>query len=147
MTELSCEKFEWFGPSPIEPFNVGRRRPSRRGPRARRPASGSTSRARRPSPASTPRRPPNCAFDYKFTNYKLQITIYKFTLFLQNFGKNSLGFGCIGTDLCKKIRVFQHFSKSNSNLPDYPAENFEIWQYFANFATFSKILLNFHENC
>ena len=33
------------------------------------------------------------------------------------------------------------------NLPDYPAENFEIWQYFANFATFAKILLNFHENC
>ena len=29
------------------------------------------------------------------------------------------------------------------NLPDYPAENFEIWQYFANFATFAKFLLNF----
>ena len=33
------------------------------------------------------------------------------------------------------------------NLPDYLAENFEIWQYFANFATFAKFLLNFHENC
>ena len=29
-----------------------------------------------------------------------------------NFGKMLLVFGCIGTDLCKKIRVFQHFSKS-----------------------------------
>ena len=37
------------------------------------------------------------------------------------------------------------------NLPDYPADNFEIWQYFAlyfaNFATFAKNLLNFHEIC
>ena len=24
LTELRCEKFEWFGPSPIEPFNSGR---------------------------------------------------------------------------------------------------------------------------
>ena len=30
----------------------------------------------------------------------------------QNFGKLLLVFGCIGTDLCKKIRVLQHFSKS-----------------------------------
>ena len=30
----------------------------------------------------------------------------------QNFGKILLVFGCIGTDLCKQIRVFQHFSKS-----------------------------------
>ena len=33
------------------------------------------------------------------------------------------------------------------NLPDYPTENFEIWQYFANFATFAKFVLNFHKNC
>ena len=33
------------------------------------------------------------------------------------------------------------------NLPDYLAEIFEIWQYFANFATFAKFLLNFHKNC
>ena len=33
------------------------------------------------------------------------------------------------------------------NLPDYQAEFFEIWQHFANFATFAKFLLNFHENC
>ena len=32
--------------------------------------------------------------------------------FWQNFGKMLLVFGCIGTDLCKKIRVLQHFSKS-----------------------------------
>ena len=33
-------------------------------------------------------------------------------IFWQIFGKMSLVFGCIGTDLCKQIRVFQHFSKS-----------------------------------
>ena len=33
------------------------------------------------------------------------------------------------------------------NLPDFQAEIFEIWQYFANFATFAKFLLNFQENC
>ena len=32
--------------------------------------------------------------------------------FWQLFGKMSLVFGCIGTDLCKQIRVLQHFSKS-----------------------------------
>jgi hypothetical protein len=31
------------------------------------------------------------------------------------------------------------------NLPDYQAEIFEIWQNFADFATFAKMLLNFHE--
>ena len=36
------------------------------------------------------------------------------------------------------------------NLPDYLAEIFEtiiIWQNLANFATFAKILLNFHKIC
>ena len=33
------------------------------------------------------------------------------------------------------------------NLPDYLAEIFEIWQNFADFATFAKCLLNFHKNC
>ena len=33
------------------------------------------------------------------------------------------------------------------NLPDYLIEKFEIWQNFADFATFAKFLLNFHENC
>ena len=32
--------------------------------------------------------------------------------FWQIFGKMLLVFGCIGTDFCKQIRVFQHFSKS-----------------------------------
>ena len=31
------------------------------------------------------------------------------------------------------------------NLPDYQTEMFEIWQKFANFATFAKILLNVHK--
>ena len=29
-----------------------------------------------------------------------------------DFGKMSLLFGCIGTDLCEQIRVFQHFLRS-----------------------------------
>ena len=33
------------------------------------------------------------------------------------------------------------------NLQDYLAHNFEIRQNFADFATFAKKLLNFHENC
>ena len=36
---LRSEKFEWFGPSPIEPFNPGRRR--RRRPSSRRPCGTS----------------------------------------------------------------------------------------------------------
>ena len=31
LTELRSEKFEWFGPSPIEPFNLGVRRSRGRG--------------------------------------------------------------------------------------------------------------------
>ena len=31
------------------------------------------------------------------------------------------------------------------NLPDYLAAIFEIWQNFANFATFAKCLLKFHQ--
>ena len=33
------------------------------------------------------------------------------------------------------------------NLPDCLAEFFEIWQYFANFATSANFLLYFHKNC
>ena len=33
------------------------------------------------------------------------------------------------------------------NLPDFHTEIFEIWQNSANFATFAKLLLNFHEIC
>ena len=32
-------------------------------------------------------------------------------------------------------------------LKDYLAEIFEIWKNRADFATFAKLLLNFHENC
>ena len=49
------------------------------------------------------------------------------------FGKFSLVFGYIDADLCKEIRVLQHFQ----NLPDYLAEIFEIWQHLADFATFA----------
>ena len=31
------------------------------------------------------------------------------------------------------------------NLPDYSAEIFEIWQFFANFVTFAKYLLKFSQ--
>ena len=67
--------------------------------------------------------------------------------FWQNFGKKLLVFGCIGTEFCKKICVLQHFSKSTRL--SYLAEIFEMWEYFANFATFHicKNLLNFHKNC
>ena len=47
--------------------------------------------------------------------------------FSANFGEMLLVFGCIGTDFCKKIRVFQFF-RIFQNLPDYQAEIFEIWQ-------------------
>ena len=39
------------------------------------------------------------------------------------------------------------FSSIFQNLPDSQAEILEIWQTFANFATFAKFLLKFHENC
>ena len=54
-----------------------------------------------------------------------------------NFGKMLLVFGCVGSDLCS---IFQ-------NLPDCLAEMFKIWQNFADFATFTNFLLNFHKNC
>ena len=44
------------------------------------------------------------------------------TDFCQNFGNIVLGFACIGTDLCKSIRVFQHFLRSTWILQDYLAE-------------------------
>ena len=37
------------------------------------------------------------------------------------------------------------FCSISQNLPDYLAEFFEIWQNFAKFATFAKMLLNFHK--
>ena len=39
------------------------------------------------------------------------------------------------------------FDSIFQNLPDSQAEIFEIWQNFANSATFAIFLLNFHENC
>ena len=33
------------------------------------------------------------------------------------------------------------------NLPDYQADIFEIWQIFANVATFANFLLNFQKTC
>ena len=63
--------------------------------------------------------------------------------FWQIFGKISLVFGCIGTDLCKQIRVFQNFSKSTR----LSCWNLKVGKKFADFATFAKKMLNFHENC
>ena len=74
---------------------------------------------------------------------------------LRNFGKllklfyfgtsaNFRSFSAVSAPIfARKYAFFSIFQ----NLPDYLAENFEIWQYFANFATFAKFLLNFHENC
>ena len=39
------------------------------------------------------------------------------------------------------------FDSIFQNLPDSQAEFFEIWQNFANFATFVSLLLKFDENC
>ena len=66
-------------------------------PRAGEVISDTDTSGRRSSGASEPR------------------TIYflgELPFFWQNFSKISLVFGCIGTDLCKQKRVFQHFSKS-----------------------------------
>ena len=40
LTELRSEKFEWFGPSPIEPFNPGSRHPGEVAPLLRDPLGG-----------------------------------------------------------------------------------------------------------
>ena len=56
----------------------------------------------------------------------------------QNFAKMLLVFGGIGTDLCKKIRVFQQFLEIYMILL---AEILKIWQNFT-FATFAKILFS-----
>ena len=49
----------------------------------------------------------------------------------------------------RSLQVSTRFFSIFQNLPDYLAEIFEIWQNlnFANFETFAKLLLNFHENC
>ena len=68
--------------------------------------------------------------------------------FWQIFGKMSLVFGCIGTDLCKKIRVLQHFSKS-TRLSSWNFWNLAKFCKFCDiickmFAEFSQKLLVFH---
>ena len=72
--------------------------------RRRGPAAGTA--ARRPSRA-VPRRRPGC-----LATNPPRASVGDTTADRQNFGKMLLVFGCIGTDFCKKIRVFQHFSKS-----------------------------------
>ena len=50
----------------------------------------------------------------------------------------------------RSFQVNHAFCSIFQNLPDYfiyLAEIFEIWQKFANCATFAKMLLHFHENC
>ena len=65
----------------------------------------------------------------------------------QNFGKMLLVFGWIGADLCKQIRVLQHFSKSTRLYQIIWLNIFKIWQNFTDFATLAKMLLHFHKNC
>ena len=38
----------------------------------------------------------------------------------------------------RSLQVNTRFAPFFENLPDYLAENFEIWQYFANFATLNE---------
>ena len=66
---------------------------------------------------------------------------------LQFFGKFSATFRSFSAVSAPIFATKYAFFSIFQNLPDYPAENFEIWQYFANFATFAKFLLNFHKNC
>ena len=61
----------------------------------------------------------------------------------RNFGKMLLVFGCIGTEVCKRIRVLQHFSKS-TRLSSW---HFLKFGKFCKFCGICKILLNFHKSC
>ena len=67
--------------------------------------------------------------------------------FRQNFGKISAKFRSFSAVSAPIFARKYAFCSIFQNLPDYPAESFEIWQYFAIFATFAKFLLKFHENC
>ena len=62
--------------------------------------------------------------------------------------QNFAFFGCIGADLCKQIRVLQHFSKSTrlSSWNFWNLANLFNWN-FANSAGFAKSLLDLHKNC
>ena len=67
----------------------------------------------------------------------------------RNFGKisaNCCSFSAVSAPIFARKHAFCSIFQ---NLPDYQAEIFEIkfWQNFANFETFAKFLLNFHENC
>ena len=53
----------------------------------------------------------------------------------QNFGKVLLVSAVSAPIFARKYAFCSIFQ----NLPDYQAEFFEIWQYFANFATFAKM--------
>ena len=68
----------------------------------------------------------------------------------ENFSKVLLVFGCIGTDLCKKIRVLKHFFTSTrlSNIvrpmrAKKTKKKYDLTEIlnFADFATFAKYSL------
>jgi len=62
-------------------------------------------------------------------------------------GKISAKFSSFSAVSAPIFAIKYAFCSIFQNLPDYQAENFEIRQNFAKFATFAKILLNFHKNC
>ena len=65
----------------------------------------------------------------------------------QNFGKISAKFRSFSAVSKRNFASKYAFDSIFQNLPDYLAEFFEIWQYFADSATFAIFLLNFNKNC
>ena len=99
LTELSSEKFVWFGPSPIEPFNQGRPAAAGDGRRRREPGGAGPAC---PAPAGGPRGGEGDLRGPAGTLAKLAKSA-KLANFLQIFG--GLVLGCIKTKFCKKICV------------------------------------------
>ena len=102
LTKLRSEKFEWFGPSPIEPFNLGRVKRGRRGNRragGRRPARARAGPARPRRPRDELPRPStgryrygvqyrfgiSSSFWYQFSRGKNMMILISFQLCIWSF--------------------------------------------------------------
>ena len=90
-------------------------------------------------------RPPRCGRARRCPAWRPRAPVGDTTADRQNFGKMLLVFGCIGTDLCKKICVCQHFSKSTrfSNWNFWNLTNFCKFCDICSFAEISRKLLFF----
>ena len=98
------------------------------------PSSRSSARGARRTP---PRRPPRWTTRTSAARArKMLLDPYGSCLFLANFRSFSA--------VSKRTFASKYaFDSIFQNLPDYQADFFEIWQNFANRATFAKISLNF----